>query len=328
MPSASRLLEQVHWRQTLLAGPGIALIIIYGLATGHLAEAAIAAGAALSVGISAGRSLGFFRWDSIFLVALGTPFTSLIGSLAGEHTFFYAVGCFFVAGGVGFGSLGHPQFWLVYLQLAVAFIVGGHFPSDLVTAFSHSQIVFAGNAVEVTGIIFMGTVFRTSSHVMPPVATQTGAVGAFKFGVVVGAVVGATSLLAHAIGIPNVSWPTLTAMLILRPNLQNTQQRIWHRTIGTLAGCLIAFTLFSIAPHHLIYVSVMLVISLAVTFALQPSPRTSYGLFSAAVTTSILLLLAFAQTDIVQDAELRLLSTILGGASAWLGAAFIEHVLS
>jgi Fusaric acid resistance protein-like len=319
MPNASSLLDQVHWRQTLLAGPGMALIVVFGLVTGHLAEAAIGAGAALSVGITAGRSLGFFRWDSIVLIALGTPITSLVGSLAGEHTFFYSIGCFLAAGGVGAGSLGHPQFWLIYLQLAVAFIVGGHFPSDLSTAFSHSQIVFAGNVVEVICIALVGALFRESSKIMPPVATQTSAVSAMGFGLVVGTVVGATSLVAHVIGVPNVSWPTLTALIIMRPNLQNTQQRIWHRTFGTVAGCLIAFTLFSIAPHNSTYVGVMLVISLAAAFALQPSPRTSYGLFSAAITTSILLLLAFAQTDIVQDAELRLLSTLLGGAAAGLG---------
>jgi len=61
---------------------------------------------------------------------------------------------------------------------------------------------------------------------------------------------------------------------------------------------------------------------------MQPSPRTNYGWFSGSVTVSVLLLLAFAQTDIVQDAELRLLSTILGAGLAWAGALVLEYVLA
>ena len=322
------LRERFQWRQALLAAPAMIMIIAYGLFTGKVTESAIAAGAALSVGMVASRSLGYFRWDSVLLVALGTALTSVLGSLAGESLSLYALGVFCAAAGVGMGSLGHPQFWLVYLQLAIAFIVAGHFPSDLSTAMSHSKIVLMGSLTQAATIAVIALLLPRLAKTMPPITPHMGAVSPVVFGLVAGVVVSAALCAAERLGLSSIYWPAMTALLLLRPNLVHTQQRVIQRTVGTVAGCFLAFIVVSIAPREPAYLAITLMVAFALTFALQPTPRTSYGWFSGAVTTSVLLLLAFARTDIVQDAELRLFSTVMGAALAWAGALFLEYVLA
>lgn len=328
MVQTLNVIERFQWRQSLLAAPAMFAIVAFGVVTGRVGEAATAAGAALSVGMVAGRSLGYFRWDSVLLVVFGTAIASALGSLAGENIWLYTLGAFIAAGGVGAGSLSHPQYWLIYLQMAVAFIVGGHFPSDLTTAISHSGTVLAGSMLQAAVVVSLGLLFPVLAQPMNPIAKHTGDVSPITFGVVAGLIVAVTLLAADRLGLSNVYWPAMTAMLILRPNLVHTQQRVVQRTVGTLAGCLIAFLIASIDPNAPHYIAGALMVAFAFTFAMQPSPHTNYGWFSGSVTVSVLLLLAFAQTDIVQDAELRLLSTILGATLAWLGALFLEFVLA
>jgi len=210
----------------------------------------------------------------------------------------------------------------------VAFIVGGHFPSDLPTAISHSGTVLAGSLLQAVFVASIALVFPILAKPMAPIAKHTGDVSPLVFGLVAGTVVTATLIGADKLGLSNLYWPAMTAMLILRPNLLHTQQRVVQRTLGTLVGCLIAFLVASIDPHGPHYIAGALMVAFAFTFAMQPSPRTNYGWFSGSVTVSVLLLLAFAQIDIVQDAELRLLSTIMGAGLAWAGALVLEYVLA
>jgi hypothetical protein len=139
---------------------------------------------------------------------------------------------------------------------------------------------------------------------------------AFQHAVRLAAVVSASAVIAHAVGIGRGYWLALTAVLVLRPEFSVTFTRGVSRAVGTLVGVGIA-TLVAVTahPHGWVlvpFVGVFVWLSGAVFNA-------SYAAFSVAVTGAVVFLLAGLDTDPVADARDRLVATVLGAALA-LGA--------
>ncbi len=72
---------QVH--VALLPMPGMTMILAAGLAAGRPVEAAVAGGAALSIGMGATQHMGDRRWDAMLLTGLGMVAATAVGTLAG-----------------------------------------------------------------------------------------------------------------------------------------------------------------------------------------------------------------------------------------------------
>ena len=139
---------------------------------------------------------------------------------------------------------------------------------------------------------------------------------AFQHAVRLAAVVSASAVIAHAVGIGRGYWLALTAVLVLRPEFSVTYTRGVARAVGTVVGVGIATIVAVTAhPHGWVlvpFVGVFVWLAGAVFNA-------SYAAFSVAVTGAVVFLLAGLDTDPVADARDRLIATVLGAALA-LGA--------
>ena len=112
----------------------------------------------------------------------------------------------------------------------------------------------------------------------------------------------------------------MTALLVLKPGLRDTQWRGAMRIGGTIAGSAAASGLALAFSSHPVLIAFTTGIASAGAFAL---PRANYAMFGFAVTLTAVLLIDLAQGDPLSNSKHRIVATIVGGlvalAIAWLG---------
>jgi hypothetical protein len=110
-------------------------------------------------------------------------------------------------------------------------------------------------------------------------------------------------------------WIPLTILFVLRPERDETDRRLVLRAVGTLAGLALATGLAFAFDGAEAPITIVLSISAALTFGLI---TVQYALFTAAITTYVVLL-----TDTLGEARFeadgqRLIGTAVGILIAWL----------
>jgi uncharacterized membrane protein YccC len=110
-------------------------------------------------------------------------------------------------------------------------------------------------------------------------------------------------------------WIPLTILFVLRPERDETDHRLVLRAVGTLAGLVFATALAFAFDGAEAPITIVLSISAALTFGLI---TVQYALFTAAITTYVVLL-----TDTLGEARLeaagqRVIGTAVGILIAWL----------
>jgi hypothetical protein len=123
------LLTPVYGREAALGAPAIPILVGIGFATGQLGAAAIAAGAAFSVGFGAARDLAGWRWAAMFTAAAGLPLATFIGCTTAEWFPGFVMVVGLSAAACGWLALVEEDLWWVVLQLVIALLVAGHYPS-------------------------------------------------------------------------------------------------------------------------------------------------------------------------------------------------------
>ena len=105
----------------------------------------------------------------------------------------------------------------------------------------------------------------------------------------------------------------MTALLVLRPGLSDTVNRAVARTIGTLAGAMLAsFSLAHLAPAP----PTLAVLSLFFAWLAYSLNNVNYGLFTLCLTAYLVNLLALASLPGNVVAYHRAISTMIGGGLA------------
>jgi uncharacterized membrane protein YccC len=114
-------------------------------------------------------------------------------------------------------------------------------------------------------------------------------------------------------GFANGYWIPMTALLVLRPGLTDTVSRAIARTVGTLAGAMLA----SLALAHLSPAPPTLaILTLLFAWLAYSLNNVNYGLFSLCLTAYIVCLLALNSLPGNEVAYHRTISTIIGGSLA------------
>jgi uncharacterized membrane protein YccC len=114
--------------------------------------------------------------------------------------------------------------------------------------------------------------------------------------------------LTLALGLQQPYWVAMTAALALKPNSGSVFARVVLRAIGTVVGVLLAAGLLAIAPHGWLSVLFLVVVAAALPEALS----RHYGLFTAAVTSVVLLLISQTHLFPQQIPPERLVNSLLG----------------
>jgi len=141
---------------------------------------------------------------------------------------------------------------------------------------------------------------------------------AFRHGVRVAATLGTTTALHHALSLPRGYWVTLTALIVLKPEFQNTFARGVGRVAGTLVGAVLATAIAAaLQPGH----GMLIVLVLGCVWAGYAAFRINYVAFSMCITGYVVFLLGLAgldQRDVVVE---RVFDTLLGGGIALIAYA-------
>jgi uncharacterized membrane protein YccC len=113
-------------------------------------------------------------------------------------------------------------------------------------------------------------------------------------------------------------WIPLTILFVLRPDRGQTFDRLVLRAAGTVAGLILATALSEWLFGHEIATALVLAVAAALSFGLL---TVQYALFTAAITTYVVLLADTLGEPALTAAGQRALATAIGIAIA--GLAFV-----
>ena len=117
------------------------------------------------------------------------------------------------------------------------------------------------------------------------------------------------------------AWFILTVVVVFQPYLQDSFQRTWQRTAGTILGLLIASTIHELIPWQTLIVIIGMILMLVATYLLM-NPANPYWLFASFLTPAIVLLTA-SPTNFESTAAARLFATLAGVGLAILAEALL-----
>ena len=104
-------------------------------------------------------------------------------------------------------------------------------------------------------------------------------------------------------------WVPLTILFVLKPEANQTAERIAMRAVGTVAGLLLATALAELFVNDLVPTALILVTAAALAYALL---AIEYALFTTAITVFVVLLTDYLGADPLDAAGERALGTALG----------------
>ena len=313
----------------------IALLLALGIALNHPGAALIMAGGAFTVGFGTKQHIEESKFTTMILAALGISVATFVGMVAG-HTHIYLV---FVAAGVAFiyGALSLRQagFSWVGQQFLVFLLVASGFPFSPRAAVIRSSLVMAGGVVQILSsslllrlltdlrkdLLSLALHLRQEHAALRAYVEQAARSilrraeppSAIPYAVRLAITVGVSVEIYRRFGFANGYWIPMTALLVLRPGLSDTASRAIARTVGTLAGAMLAsFALAHLTPGP------PTLACLVVFFAwLAYSLNTvNYGLFTLCLTAYIVCLLALSSLPGNVVAYHRAISTMIGGGLA------------
>jgi len=135
---------------------------------------------------------------------------------------------------------------------------------------------------------------------------------AIRFGIALAAGVA----LYRALGMRDHGfWIPLTILFVMRPERDETYHRLALRALGTLLGLVVATALAEAFPGNDLVVGMVLTVSAALTFGLL---TVQYALFTAAITTYVVLLTDTLGEGAFEAAGQRVIGTALGILIAFL----------
>ena len=313
-----------HWREAGLCVPAIPLILIVGVLLHKPLYGAAAAGAAFAVGFGAARDLRGWRWAAMGGAAIAVALATFAGCTLGQWPpVLIAVAALAAAGCAAF-ALFDEDFWWVTLQAVIALLVASYYPSPVPAALERAGAVLAGGLTQMVVIMVLALIFPAAGARLPPGPPKPPPERRVLIGHILRAAVCVAAALAaaRALGLSNGYWAPMTAMLVLKPGLSDTQVRGLARLVGTLIGCIVASAFVIAVKDARPVLLAAMAATAGLAYALQ---KAHYATLTCMITATVVLLLTLGGGNVVMSAEHRLIATLLGGVIALVGARIAPH---
>jgi len=303
--------QPFDWHHAIVCMPGLAACLLYGLITHDALTAAMAAGAAFSVGFGLRR---FRQTRSMLGAAALITAATLVGSLTAGHFFVYLPLVTLAAAGCAGLALIDEDIWWVSLQATIALLLASHYAGGLDAALHRAGIVALAGVFQMICVLALDRLIprghpKAARNVPIPATRRTLTV----YGLVAGASVCLGMLAAYGLHLDKAYWAPMTALIVLKPKYQLTKQRGFERLVGNVAGCAVATGLTFVLPARGWLDLGLCVIGAGCAYALI---RARYAAFSLAVSFTAVMLLYVAHTSALHGAEQRVYATLLGGLIA------------
>jgi uncharacterized membrane protein YccC len=141
---------------------------------------------------------------------------------------------------------------------------------------------------------------------------------AFRHGVRLAITLAFTTAVYHVLSLPRGYWITLTALIVLKPEFQDTFARGVGRMAGTVVGATLATLLAAtLRPGH----ATLIVLVLACVWCCYAVFRINYVVFSICITTYVVFLMDLAGVNQSAVVTNRVVDTMLGGVAALVAYA-------
>lgn len=303
--------------------PALALVLVAGLLSGRPSDGLVAASGAMTVGFGALQR--FSRgWAMPMLVAmLGMAASATVGSLAGQWlplllliSGLWAAACgLLTAAGIGA--------WWLGLQWNIALAVASAFPASLENALGRGGLILVGGALQWVILVacrrYLPSPRSWPSDLQIPELLESLRLLASRRNPDQGyalrlacAAMGAV-LASHLANLPNGYWAPMTAVMVLKPKLDETYSRGLQRVAGTLlgaGGATLVAAMLQPGPWAL----ALLILAMAwASYALQ---RVNYAALSTAISAYVVFLLALVAMPEPEAASHRILATLVGSGIA------------
>jgi hypothetical protein len=313
----------------------IAFCLGLGVWVGHPSAGLIAAGGAFTVGFGAKQHIDNSKFLPMILVTLGTGAATFLGMVAG-HT---NISLLLIAAGAAFAcgmlSLRQPGVSWVGQQFIVFLLVASGFPFSPRAAAVRSGLVMAGGALQIISssillhlmkelradLLLVARYLREEHQALRASVEQAARSlvkrdeppSAVPYALRLAITIGVSSEIYRHFGFANGYWIPMTALLVLRPGLTDTVSRALARTVGTLAGAMMAsFALAHLTPTP----PILAILTLLFAWLSYSLNNVNYGLFTLCLTAYIVCLLALNSLPGKEVAYHRAISTIVGGSLA------------
>ena len=306
----------------------VAVCLGVGLWCGRPDAGMVAAGGAMSVGFGAFQFLGGSRRAPMLWSTVGMSISALGGSLVGHAGF----GAVLNTAWAGFGAgillaLGPGASWIGQ-QCAIVALVASGYPVGWRVAGDRAVLILAGGALQ-TLVMLAAWKLRYPAApsaqkdpfegFLPALRTLWAALtpksAAFHYAVRLSATVTVAGLVQHFSGLPNGYWVPMTALIVLKPDFQQTFFRGVERVIGTVIGAGLATLLVRELPLELNTMGGLVVLFAWLGYTLI---NVNYALFAVFLTGYIVFLLDFGGLSTHVVALHRTVNTALGGGLALL----------
>lgn len=313
-----RTIFRFRLASALLPMPGMALLLIGGYLLGEPVAASIAAGAAFSVGFGATKRVWRSRRYAMLITASGMTAVAFLGTVVGLDTRVELAATAAMGGLFGALSRLSGDLWWIWLQIIIAFLLAANFPGGAADGLYRAGLVAAGAVIQCASVWMMHRLFGEA-----PAIAQAAPVVAARVEVVLHALraaicIGAALIASQAVGFEHTYWAPMTAMLILKPGLRDTGWRGLERIGGTIVGLVLATGVVSLTSSVPLLLALAAVLAAGMAFGFQ---QARYTVLSAAITATVILMIALAGGEVLGADRERMLATLMGGAIALSCAA-------
>lgn len=313
----------VYWRQALLCGPALMLVLAFSLELDPSVVAVIG-GSAFSVAFGAARTLQGRRWAAMCMACFGVILATVLGSVVAVDPDLYLFLVAVLSAGCAALSAFRPDWWWVSLQVTSAFLVASYFPATgLDTALVRGGLVLIGGGAQIMLTLLLARLLPDQVLEPLPDAAPLAmpAAGLVRYALTAAMAVVGSLWLARQAGLHNDYWASIAALMVMRPGMHETSMRYLNRLLGTLAGCIVALVFIDQLHDETRWLAVGAVLSAALAFSFQ---KAHYALLTAMITMTVICLLAVGHGDPLQATEHRIEATLLGGATAMLAGLLLQ----
>ncbi len=307
--------------------PALAVVLSAGLIGGDPAAAAIATAGAYVVGFGTYQQFTRSQAAPMVFAAIGMTASTFLGTLAGTTTATMTL----VALVYGFfcgllPAVGMGIFWIAQ-QCAVFLLIAGAYPGGFGAAFGRTALISAGGATQIACYALIVVLVEGTIRALPVAAIMADARLALAglriqvhrrspllgFAIRFALVLAAAVLTERLLAIPNGYWVAMTALLLMRPDFQDTLARSVGRVVGTIAGAATATVVSYVIGSGAVALAALVVVFAFLAYA---TLRLNYGVFSFFVTGYVIFLLVLAGLAEPRVAGVRIVATLIGGAFA------------
>ncbi|HVZ89972.1 MAG TPA: FUSC family protein [Polyangia bacterium] len=313
-------------REAALCLPAMAIPLAVGIALHRPRIGMMLAGGAFSVGFGSFQELRGSRRLPMLIAAAGMCLSSWIGTIAGRSPAAVIVlaGIWGAAYGVAWSE--SPGASWIALQCTIWLLISTAYPAQGLAALTRGACVMGGGLLQMAIIWTVWARRDPSPRIGPAPAVDHAHTTTRQrawHAVHAGLVLTLSMALSRTVGLSNGYWIPMTAAIVTRPELQQTVERGFARSAGTLAGAAVA-TAVAYLLHPLPAVLAVLVLLFAAAAYLLL--YVNYAAFAASLTAYVVFLLTLAGAPERAVISHRALYTLLGVGFAWLGHALFAGV--